>query len=168
MTMPGPPAPETGLSDHAGRNRAAWNADADDYQARGSQLVARGGMGWGAWHIPESELRVLGDVAGRDILELGCGAAQWSIALGRAGPAGPADQLGDQPGLADAGLARHHHDRGLTGPRPLERPLSRAISASRPTSTGLETRRTTPTIIADPIARLTWSPAWPAGTERVR
>jgi len=33
------------------------------------------------WQVPESELKVLGDVAGLDVLELGCGAAQWSIAL---------------------------------------------------------------------------------------
>ncbi len=33
------------------------------------------------WQIPESRLNVLGEVAGRDMLELGCGAAQWSIAL---------------------------------------------------------------------------------------
>ena len=37
------------------------------------------------WSIPESELNVLGDVAGLDILELGCGAAQWSIGLARLG-----------------------------------------------------------------------------------
>lgn len=42
-------------------------------------------MGWGTWHLPESELHVLGEVVDRDILELGCGAAQWSIALARAG-----------------------------------------------------------------------------------
>jgi SAM-dependent methyltransferase len=33
------------------------------------------------WQIPEAELNVLGDVAGLDVLELGCGAAQWSISL---------------------------------------------------------------------------------------
>jgi SAM-dependent methyltransferase len=37
------------------------------------------------WSIPESELNVLGDVGGLDILELGCGAAQWSIGLARLG-----------------------------------------------------------------------------------
>jgi ubiquinone/menaquinone biosynthesis C-methylase UbiE len=37
------------------------------------------------WQLPESELRVLGDVAGKDVLELGCGAAQWSILLAREG-----------------------------------------------------------------------------------
>jgi SAM-dependent methyltransferase len=37
------------------------------------------------WQIPEAELRVLGDVAGKDVLELGCGAAQWSISLAKQG-----------------------------------------------------------------------------------
>jgi ubiquinone/menaquinone biosynthesis C-methylase UbiE len=38
-------------------------------------------MAWGLWRLPESELRALGNPRGRDILELGCGAARWSIAL---------------------------------------------------------------------------------------
>jgi SAM-dependent methyltransferase len=37
------------------------------------------------WQIPEAELNVLGDVKGLDILELGCGAAQWSISLAALG-----------------------------------------------------------------------------------
>jgi SAM-dependent methyltransferase len=78
--------PIPGLTDDAAFNRAAWNADADAYQAEsGPQLEASGGMAWGVWQIPEADLHVLGEVAGRDILELGCGAAQWSIALARAG-----------------------------------------------------------------------------------
>jgi SAM-dependent methyltransferase len=40
---------------------------------------------WGIWLFPESELRLLGDVTGLDVLEYGCGAAQWSIALAKAG-----------------------------------------------------------------------------------
>lgn len=83
MTMPGRPDP---AADHVGRNRAAWNADADAYQARNAATLGAGdGPGWGVWRVPESRLRVLGDVAGRDVLELGCGGAQWSIALARAG-----------------------------------------------------------------------------------
>jgi SAM-dependent methyltransferase len=74
------------LSDHARRNQASWDADSDAYQERhGPQLAASGGMAWGVWQIPEAELQVLGDVAGKDILELGCGAARWSIALAAAG-----------------------------------------------------------------------------------
>jgi ubiquinone/menaquinone biosynthesis C-methylase UbiE len=37
------------------------------------------------WRIPEAELGVLGPLAGRAVLELGCGAAQWTLALRRAG-----------------------------------------------------------------------------------
>jgi SAM-dependent methyltransferase len=74
------------LGGHVGRNRAAWNADADAYQARNAAtLAAGGGMAWGVWQIPESRLGVLGEVGGRTILELGCGGAQWSVALARAG-----------------------------------------------------------------------------------
>jgi SAM-dependent methyltransferase len=39
----------------------------------------------GLWQIPEDELQVLGDVGGKDVLELGCGAAQWSIRLAARG-----------------------------------------------------------------------------------
>src|SRR4029453_5452743 len=66
---------------HERHNREFWDADADDYQAvHGGDLTARP-LAWGAWRIPETELGVLGHVGGLDVLELGCGAGQWSIAL---------------------------------------------------------------------------------------
>ncbi|MDQ3939996.1 MAG: class I SAM-dependent methyltransferase, partial [Actinomycetota bacterium] len=40
---------------------------------------------WGIWRTPEAELGVLEDVSDKDVLELGCGAAQWSIALAALG-----------------------------------------------------------------------------------
>jgi SAM-dependent methyltransferase len=74
------------LSEHAALNRRLWDEQSDDYQStHGGQLDASGGAAWGVWQIPESELGVLGPLQGRDILELGCGAAQWSIALHRQG-----------------------------------------------------------------------------------
>jgi SAM-dependent methyltransferase len=74
------------LTPDAARNRAAWDAFSDEYQARHAKtLDASGGLAWGAAHIPEASLQVLGDVVDKDILELGCGAAQWSIGLARAG-----------------------------------------------------------------------------------
>ena len=51
----------------------------------GDELARHGGMSWGSFHAPEQQLRLLGDVRGKDVLELGCGAARWSIALARAG-----------------------------------------------------------------------------------
>jgi len=73
---------------HERRNRAFWDADADDYQAaHADDLTADRVRAWGAFRIPESELGVLGPVAGADVLEFGCGAAQWSIALAADGAA---------------------------------------------------------------------------------
>ena len=74
------------LSEHAAANLDRWNADSDTYQTdHGPQLAASGGLAWGVWQIPEAKLQILGEVKGRDILEFGCGGAQWSIALARAG-----------------------------------------------------------------------------------
>jgi SAM-dependent methyltransferase len=86
--------------DHQRHNREFWDADAGDYQAaHGADLTARP-RAWGAWRVPEDELDVLGDVRGLDVLELGCGAAQWSIAL-----AG----LGSRPVGLDQSLAQLKH-----------------------------------------------------------
>jgi SAM-dependent methyltransferase len=75
-----------GLSPHASRNRELWDARSAAYQAEhGSQLADSGDAAWGVWQVPEARLGVLGDVNGLDVLELGCGAAQWSIALQRLG-----------------------------------------------------------------------------------
>jgi len=79
-------AAEENLSAEAEHNRRVWDEQSDSYQERhGGQLADSGGAAWGLWQVPESSLRVLGDVRGRDVLELGCGAAQWSIALAAAG-----------------------------------------------------------------------------------
>jgi SAM-dependent methyltransferase len=74
------------LTPHAQRNRISWNESADSYQEEnGGSLAASGGLAWGVWQIPEADLQILGAVSDKDILEFGCGAAQWSIALAQAG-----------------------------------------------------------------------------------
>jgi SAM-dependent methyltransferase len=113
-------------TDHTHQNRAAWNADADAYQARHrqqQQLLAAGAMGWGNWSLPESELQVLGTVAGRDILELGCGAAQWSIALARAGA---------RPVGLDLSEGQLHHARRLLAEAGVQVPLLQASAEAVP------------------------------------
>jgi SAM-dependent methyltransferase len=72
-------------SSDALRNRAAWDAKSDEYQELHREFIGRTEPRWGMWQLPESELQILGDVAGKDVLEYGCGAAQWSILLARAG-----------------------------------------------------------------------------------
>jgi len=66
-------------------NREFWDRDADDYQAAHGEELAGPEPGWGTYRRPESELQILDPVDGRDVLEYGCGAAQWSVQLARAG-----------------------------------------------------------------------------------
>ena len=73
------------LSEHARKNRDYWDRTSDDYQARNREFIGRPEPRWGVWQLPESELGILGDVQGKDVLELGCGAAQWAILLARRG-----------------------------------------------------------------------------------
>jgi SAM-dependent methyltransferase len=116
----GPPA----LTDHAARNRASWDAYSDEYQARhGAQLSESGGLAWGTSQIPESDLRVLGAVEGKDILELGCGAAQWSIALAR---------LGARPVGLDLSERQLEHARHLMAEAGVVFPLVHASAEAVP------------------------------------
>ena len=63
-------------------NRTAWDKDSDEYQAdHRADLIGEKALAWGIWRIPESQLQILGETGNKDVLELGCGAAQWSIAL---------------------------------------------------------------------------------------
>lgn len=67
------------------KNRGFWDQLSAEYQAaHGAELTARA-LAWGVWRIPESEVRALGDLRGRRILELGCGGAQWTAALRQQG-----------------------------------------------------------------------------------
>ncbi len=60
-------------------NRAFWDDDADDYQDAHHADISN--AAWGAFRIPESDLGILPDLAGLDVLELGCGGAQASLAF---------------------------------------------------------------------------------------
>ena len=73
------------LPEDAIRNRAAWDRASDEYQALHHAQLAQHLCAWGTWQIPEDHLHVLGAVAGKDVLEFGCGAAQWSIGLAQRG-----------------------------------------------------------------------------------
>lgn len=67
-------------------NRAAWGEWAESHVEPGRRAWAgERPVSWGMWHQPESELQVLGDVAGLDALDYGCGTGYWSAWLTRAG-----------------------------------------------------------------------------------
>src|SRR5438067_983222 len=72
-------------TDHERHNRDFWDRDADAYQELHGDTLHDVPRAWGAWRIPEQEVGALGDVDALDVLELGCGAAQWSVALAEEG-----------------------------------------------------------------------------------
>jgi SAM-dependent methyltransferase len=75
---------ERGHADHVLQNRGAWDAWAPGYVAGGRRGWAVA-PAWGVWGIPETELRLIPNVAGRDAVELGCGTAYVSSWLARRG-----------------------------------------------------------------------------------
>jgi SAM-dependent methyltransferase len=76
---------EEPLPDHVRRNRERWDEWADAYAVSGRRAWADETVTWGIWSVPESELRVLPDVDGLDVIELGCGTAYISAWLARRG-----------------------------------------------------------------------------------
>lgn len=73
-------------ADDVAVNRALWtvvNAEFTDEHA--DRAWAAEEIAWGLFGFPERELGALGDVAGLDVIELGCGTAYVSAALARQG-----------------------------------------------------------------------------------
>ena len=73
------------VPEHVARNRTAWDRFASEYVEPGRRAWASDEPCWGIWRTPERELGVLPDVAGKDVVELGCGTAYWSAWLARRG-----------------------------------------------------------------------------------
>jgi SAM-dependent methyltransferase len=106
------------------RNRAAWDGISDEYQERNAAFIGRKDEPrWGMWQLPDSELGILGDVAGKDVLELGCGAAQWSILLA---------QLGARVVGLDNSGRQLEHARELTAEAGVDFPLVHASADDVP------------------------------------
>lgn len=84
------------------RNETWWDAYAPAYLAGHSAQLPIDEPTWSLWALPETEVGVLGDYAGSDVVELGCGAAQFSISLARRGATCTAvDISGEQLALAE-------------------------------------------------------------------
>jgi SAM-dependent methyltransferase len=89
--------------DSVARNVAQWtrtNAEFTDGAAL--RHWARDEISWGVFGVPESEIGSLGDVAGLDVVELGCGTAYVSAWLAKRG----ARPVGVDPTPAQLATAR--------------------------------------------------------------
>jgi len=108
---------------HVRKNRRYWEAESDRYQREhASQLGGRRPV-WGVWAVPEARLKVLGDVSGRRVLELGCGGGQWSRWLAEAGA---------RPVGLDLSLNQLRHAASLLGRAGLRLPLVSADAERTP------------------------------------
>jgi SAM-dependent methyltransferase len=67
------------------RNRAAWSEWAAEYVENAEHSWGQDEITWGIWRVPETELQALPDLAGKDVIELGCGTAYISAWLARRG-----------------------------------------------------------------------------------
>jgi SAM-dependent methyltransferase len=71
--------------DHVLRNRSAWDDDAASWVEPGRRAWS-GEPTWGVWWVPDTRLQLLpDDVAGMDVVELGCGTGYLSAWLARRG-----------------------------------------------------------------------------------
>lgn len=93
-TFPEPTYPEPGSSvtrrvaaraETTAANRRWWDGAADAYQAEHGSFLGDTRFVWGPEGLDEAAVRLLGDVAGQRLLEVGCGAGQcgrWLLTQG--------------------------------------------------------------------------------------
>jgi SAM-dependent methyltransferase len=103
---------------HVRKNRRDWDRTSDEYQREHARQLNRFDRpSWGVWGLPESRLKILGDVRGKDVLEYGCGGGQWSCCLAR---------LGARPVGLDLSMRQLTHARRLMGRAGVRFPLVNA------------------------------------------
>jgi SAM-dependent methyltransferase len=72
--------------DTAALNRDVWTRkNAEHTDPKATDDWAQREISWGLFAKPERELKILGDVSGLDVVELGCGTAYFSAWLARRG-----------------------------------------------------------------------------------
>jgi SAM-dependent methyltransferase len=112
--------------DYVQQNVANWTRANTEYtDASAAQAWAQEEIKWGVFETPESELNILGDVIGLDVVELGCGTAYLSAWLARRG----ASVVGVDPTPAQLETARRMQRE--TG---IEFPLIEAVGEDVPLS----------------------------------
>src|SRR5438477_13196776 len=74
------------LPEYAIRNRDVWTVSNANYTAASaSDSWAQEEITWGRWHTPESQIKVLPNLRGLEVIELGCGTAYFGAWLQKHG-----------------------------------------------------------------------------------
>ena len=110
--------------DYVARNVEVWTKANAEYTARSAREAwAKDELDWGMFGVAESEVNVLGDVAGLDVIDLGCGTAYFSAWLAKQG----ARPVGVDPTPAQLATARE-----MQAEFDLHFPLVEAVAESVP------------------------------------
>jgi SAM-dependent methyltransferase len=83
--MSTPASRPVGPAESARASRAWWDSEAAAYYAEHGDFLGDADLLWCPEGLREAEAHLLGDVRGRDVLEVGCGAAQgarWLVSQG--------------------------------------------------------------------------------------
>lgn len=75
----------SGQAESAAASRSWWDSEAADYYAEHRLVLGDAELMWGPEGVYESDMGLLGDLAGQDVLEFGAGAAQgsrWCLSQG--------------------------------------------------------------------------------------
>jgi SAM-dependent methyltransferase len=77
---------ERNLPDYVKINREHWTKTNAAYtDGRAEHLWNESEISWGVWNTPESEVNVLPEIKGKDVIDLGCGTAYVAAWLKRGG-----------------------------------------------------------------------------------
>ncbi|MGH8959722.1 MAG: class I SAM-dependent methyltransferase [Jatrophihabitantaceae bacterium] len=98
-------------------NRRWWDSDADAYHAEHGQFLGEADFVWSPEALREQDARLLGDVRGRQILEVGCGSAmcsRWLVGQGA------------HPVASDISTGMLRHARGANARTGIDVPLVQA------------------------------------------
>ena len=112
-----------GQAESVRAQRTWWDAAADDYLAEHGDFLGDARFVWGPEGLAEADAHLLGDVAGRRVLEVGSGAAQCSRWLLAAG----ADPVALD---VSATMLRRGRERGVAAGLPV--PMVQADAAALP------------------------------------
>ena len=108
-------------------NRSWWDGQAGAYQAEHGEFLGDARFVWGPEGIDEAEVGLLGPVEGRDVLEIGSGAAQCSRWL---------VEQGARPTATDLSYGQLAHAARLDARTGLSVPVAQADACALPFRSG--------------------------------
>jgi SAM-dependent methyltransferase len=104
-------------------NRADWDRESDAYQSAHGEFLRDVGFVWSPEGLDEADAHLLGEVAGRRVLEIGCGAGQCSRWLASQG----AHVVG-----VDVSFRQLQHSRRIDAETSLAVPVACATATALP------------------------------------